>query len=185
MNIKSIAVLNFTELCSLALVPTLDNILGNDIKYIEVESKKFKELFFYYIKNQIEPYEKSGLRIIITNSCLLQNNWRYVDNGYNYVHSIVDSHLQISDRKISDVLDYIWRLLCKNSSYNTIRSKELDNTDLTDIIRGLIGDSHLTLTEIKLEYISDLNTLFPINKNSPQYLIDEINQILRNYNLII
>ncbi len=116
---------------------------------------------------------------------MLQNNWRYVDNGFNYTFSVVDDALKIGDRKISDILNGFWKLLCKNSSYNTIRNKELDNKDLIKIIREQIGDSHLVLTKIKLEYITDLNNLFKRRKRIPQYLSEEITKVLRNYNLII
>jgi len=185
MEIKSIALLNFTELCSTAFVCLIDDIIGNNFQYIDIGNKNVKELYFYYIIQEILQYEKQGLQVIIVNSCMLQNNWRYVDNGFNYTFSVVDDALKIGDRKISDILNSFWKLLCKNPSYNTIRNKELDNKDLIKIIREQIGDSHLVLTKIKLEYITDLNNLFKRRKRIPQYLSEEITKVLRNYNLII
>lgn len=184
-GIKNIVLLDFTELCSLALVSTLDEVVGNNFQYINIGNKNIKELYFYYIIQELLQYEKKGLQVIIVNSCMLQNNWRYVDNGFNYTFSVVDDSLKIGDRKISDILNGFWKLLCKNSSYNTIRNKELDNKDLIKIIREQIGDSHLVLIKIKLEYITDLNNLFKRRKRIPQYLREEITKVLRNYNLII
>ena len=65
----------------------LDDIVGNSFEYIDIGTKKVKELFYYYILQEILQYKKQGLQIIIVNSCKLQNNFRYVDNGYNYTYS--------------------------------------------------------------------------------------------------
>ncbi len=185
MGIKNLVILDFVELCSLAFVPLLDDIVGNSFEFIDIGTKKTKELFYYYIKQEILPYKKQGLKIIIINSCKLQHNFHYKENGYNYTYVVVDDDLKISDRKLSDVLNGFWGLLSKNSSYNTIRNKEIDNIDLTMIINELIGEAHFVQTEIKLEYITDLNNTFNRRKKIPQYLKEEISQVLRNYNLII
>ena len=185
MGIKNLVILDFVELCSLAFVPLLDDIVGNSFEFIDIGTKKTKELFYYYIKQEILPYKKQGLKIIIINSCKLQHNFRYKDNGYNYTCGVLYDDLKISDMKLSDVLNGFWGLLSKNSSYNTIRNKEIDNIDLTMIINELIGEAHFVQTEIKLEYITDLNNTFNRRKKIPQYLKEEISQVLRNYNLII
>ncbi len=184
-NCKNIVILDFVELCSLAFVPLLDDIVGNSFDYLDIGTKKTKELYYYYILQEILPYKKQGLKIIIINSCMLQNNFRYKDNGYNYTYAVLDDDLKISDRKLSDVLNGFWRLLSKNSSYNTIRNKEIDNRDLNKIIKELIGEAHFVQTEIKLEYITDINNKFNRRRKIPQYLKEEIAQVLRNYNLII
>jgi hypothetical protein len=184
MSIKSIAVLNYTELCSLALIPTINDIVGYKLKYIDIDSKRFKELFYYYLIEEIIPYEKQGLKVVITHSCKLQNNWRFEPNPYNYTFSVVDSTLNITDRDISDTLDAFWKLLCCNSYYNTIRNKELDNDDLTSIITNEIGVSHLVLSNNELDNITDLNMMFP-KRDIPKYLVDEVIRVLCNNNLII
>ena len=185
MGIKNLVILDFVELCSLAFVPLLDEIVGNSFEYIDIGNKKVKELFYYYLTQEILPYKTQGLKIIIVNSCKLQQNFRYKDNGYNYTYAVVDGDLKICDRKLSDVLNGFWVLLSKNPSYNTIRNKELDNIDLIKIINELIGEAHFVQTEIKLEYITDINNTFNRRKKIPQYLNEEITQVLRNYNLII
>lgn len=185
MGIRNIVVLDFVELCSLAFVPLLDDIVGNTFIYLDIGTKKVKELYYYYIIQEILSYKQQGFQIIIINSCKLQNNFRYVDNGYNYTYSVLDDDLKIDDRKLSDVLNGFWELLSKNSSYNTIRNKELDNRDLNKIINELIGEAHFVQTEIKLEYITDINNTFNRRRKIPQYLREEIAQVLRNYNLII
>jgi hypothetical protein len=184
MSIKSIAILHFTELSSLALVSTLNDVIGNKLQYVDIENKKVKELFFYYIEEEIRPYIKQGLKVVIINSCKLQNNWRYHTNPYNYTYSVADEGLKISDRKISDILESFWKLLCCNSSYNTIRNEELDSEDLLTIIKEQIGSSHLVFSGNESKFIEDINTIFP-KKEIPLYLVEEVGQVLCNTKLML
>lgn len=185
MGIESIAVLDYTELCSLAFLPTIDDIIGGDLKLVNVGSKKFKELFYYYIEEEISHYKKQGLNIVLINSCKLMNNWRYTEIEQLYTNSVVDSRLKITDRQIYDVINSIWMLLSKNSPYNTIRNKELCSKETKKIVIQSIGISHIITTDEKYEYITDNNNLFQGSSSIPRYLEEEVIQVLRNRKLMI
>ena len=185
MGIKSIAIFDFIELCSKAFLLTVNDCMSKKVKRLNVSSKKFKALLYYYICIDLSKHHNNGLNVVIINSCKLMNHWNYQQIDPIYTNTIVDTTLNVTDRSISDSLDCIWSLLCRKTPYNTIRNKVLSSKEVKEITIREIGISHIITTEEKFDYITDNNNLFQGSSSIPHYLEEEVIQVLRNYKLLL
>ncbi len=139
-------IINYTEICSNALLSILDNDEYKSLKNGRYEipiNKKFKEEFTFYIISYYKSYFQFGVNNILINTCRPYDNWRKEERGApirSPKYSLTDPDIFSIDKiKLETLLEKVWKsIFIKEKNIICISHNELDYFDLTMVIKELL-----------------------------------------------
>jgi len=189
-------ILNYTDICSNALLSIVDNddsdITKNDFGEYEIEiSRKFISSLFFYTKSLCYHYSQFGKNTIVVKSCVPSNNWRQDERGSpikQWQYLLTDYESFKADMKTLDhALDQNWkRLKGRVKDHLYVENFEIDYIDWITIIKNFnIGGDFLTIHPTQYYFLRDANSDYTHMHNIPDRIKTSAEIVLKREQLII
>lgn len=193
MRVKVIDFVNLVSNCLLSIIDGLEEPIldTNGRVYIDLTNEANKEKLSYLISSYLKTELQFGYMCIIVNTCPPNNNWRQQQE--QFTHKLTSNRYLLNDNtvslnydKLNIILNENWNVLLKNKnkSYILLENESLDLIDLNVILSKLLHvevqprPNYYILIDANQEY-------FPHDSFIPNYLIEQIETVLRENELII
>lgn len=190
----SVQIVNYTEVCSNALLAIVDNDSTNikyhdDGRYEIIIDNQFKSLIKFYVKSFCKNYRQFGVKTVVIKTCRPMNNWRQEERGSaikacRYFVTDIDSFL-IDKYKLEGLLENCWSSLQKElKEFSFIECNSVDFIDITQVLKEFIMDS-VIIHPTHFYFLRDVNTEYMHMYNIPKRIKTQVEILLREKRLIL
>jgi len=179
-----INIIDYTNLCSSALLDSIDNIYDHfkEELIIDLSSKKHKEIFNFYLYSQLKAKRQFGMFNVVINSCHPNDNWRNIEKTINNKYNILDTSIIVDVTLMETFYNKCYKEIQKED-FIFIQHNETDLTDVITCIDRIIGSQYLLNRNI-FYIINDNNNMFCHDEYIEKYIHQEIENILKDNGLI-
>lgn len=189
----SIQIINYTEVCSNALLAIIDNNESSikkldDGRYEIIIDRNFKTLIDFYIKSFCKNHQQFGKKTVFVKTCRPMNNWRQEERGSaikasRYHITDVDSFV-IDKIQLENILEKSWTTISnKLKQFQFIECPSVDFIDICYIIKNFIID--VTIVPSHFYFIRDINNEYMHMEKIPNRITTEVEIVLRGNKLIL
>lgn len=189
-------ILNYTELCSNALLSIVDNdesdIIKNDHGEFEIEiSKKFISSLLFYTKSLSNHYSQFGKTTVIIKSCHPNDNWRKAEEqligDLKFQYLLTDGEsFKIDLIELDVAIEKNWvKLRNRMEEHIFVQQFDIDYYDWLTLFKNFnIGGSISTVHPTQAYFVTDANSHYDHTSKIPDKIKTKAEIVLRKEKLI-